>query len=523
MLASARDSDDYGPIGKGGYAPMMDGGTPATSNGWETEAVFTVGERIRNYTPPGILDGVGTFKAPKKGYVRVLVNHELGSTVGYPYSLANGTELKGARVSFFDISDSKREVKESGLAYRTMYDRTGAMVTNAAQVGGGLQRLCSARGVSEGEFNFEDDIFFTGEETGGGTQWALDVQRQAMWAVPAMGVGGWEGWTPVDSGDESSVALLGGDDTGGSPLYLYQGEKGPGDSPFLERNGLAEGTLSCWKADDDSIRTAAEFHGFFNTTTGSFVSLTNYDPAEAGNPGWDAQGYATQANLDMQTLDAGCFYFARPEDVHNNPANPTEMVFNATGTTFTYMGSSITADRWGTVYKVALDFAASTVTAQIKILHDADALPIPDMGIRSPDNLTWANDGAIYIQEDRSSPSGTFGTTTGAEASLWKLSPESGDFVRIAEMSRFAVAPAGSTDPVPTDIGNWESSGIVDVTNWFKTEEDETLLLGVVQAHSVTDGVISSSGLVEGGQLIFYSREQDTGADDDKGKGRHDQ
>ncbi|MEZ5501601.1 MAG: DUF839 domain-containing protein [Halioglobus sp.] len=342
--------------------------------------------------------------------------------------------------------------------------------------------------------------------------------------VGGAGHGGWRlgELTPLATAD-GSIALVGGDDSGGSPLYLYRGEKGYRKGNFLERNGLAAGTLACFKADDDSIRTAEDFSGFFNTTTGSIVELTNFNPAEAGNPGWDAQGYATQANLETQSLDAGCFYFARPEDVHNNPARPTELVFAATGTKFKYMGSDVTADQWGTIYKVSLHFSSSTVTAGIKILHDADALPIPDMGIRSPDNVTWAEDGAIYVQEDRSSPPGTFGATTGAEASVWKLSPDSGDFARVVEMNRAAVAPAGSTDPVPADIGNWESSGIIDVTRYFKTDRDETLLLGVVQAHSIKDGTIAAKGLVEGGQIIFLSREQEDG-DDDRGNkyGRDD-
>jgi secreted PhoX family phosphatase len=498
--AMAGKSSDYGP--------MMRTDTPATSNGWEIETAFTVGESVRGYTPPGILDGVGAFnsnkrKNKKRGEVRVLVNHELGGTVGYPYELNSGAVLTGARVSFFDIDTTNRKVKDAGLAYHTIVDRAGKVVINPDQIGGGLNRLCSARGIAEGELSFEDNTFMTGEETDGGTQYALDVDGKTLWAVPAMGRGAWESWTPVESGDDDTVALLGGDDRQGAPLYLYVGEKGSRRSSFLERNGLATGTLSCWVSDEGDP-SSDTFNGFRATRTGYFVALENYRPDLADTPGYDEQGYATQDELDAQSTAAGCFEFSRPEDLHNNPANPSEAVFASTGR------SAYPEDVWGTIYKVSMAFNG-TPTATISILHDADALPIEDMGIRSPDNVTWASDGSIYVQEDRSI--GDFGSVTGVEASIWKLSPLSGDFVRIAEMDRSAVAPAGSTDGGAGDLGNWESSGILDVTNLFRTDDDELLLIGVVQAHGIQDGAIGgATGLVEGGQIIFLSKEQD-GAD----------
>jgi hypothetical protein len=43
--------------------------------GWQIDPVFTVGETIKNYTPPGIMDGIGAF--PNRGKtVKILVNHE---------------------------------------------------------------------------------------------------------------------------------------------------------------------------------------------------------------------------------------------------------------------------------------------------------------------------------------------------------------------------------------------------------------------------------------------------------------
>jgi len=76
--------------------------------------------------------------------------------------------------------------------------------------------------------------------------------------------------------------------------------------------------------------------------------------------------------------------------------------------------------------------------------------------LRSPDNLDWARDGFVYINEDRST------TWTGQpntnEASIVRLNPATGSLLRVARIDRSAV-PAGQTDGSPSDFGNWESSG----------------------------------------------------------------
>ena len=74
-------------------------------------------------------------------------------------------------------------------------------------------------------------------------------------------------------------------------------------------------------------------------------------------------------------------------------------------------------------------------------------------------------------------------------------------------MDRTAVAPTGSTDGDPDDVGDWESSGILDVTNLFPTDSGEMLFIATVQAHSIRDGVIEDNNLVQGGQLIFISNQ----------------
>lgn len=66
--------------------------------------------------------------------------------------------------------------------------------------------------------------------------------------------------------------------------------------------------------------------------------------------------------------------------------------------------------------------------------------------------------------------------------------------------------PEGQTDPDGTDIGRWESSGIIDVSELFGEDPGELFLFDV-QAHSLRDGSIEEGNLVEGGQLAFLINE----------------
>jgi secreted PhoX family phosphatase len=484
---------------------MMRGDTAATSNGWEVTPLFTVGQEFNGYAPPGVLDGLGAVAIGDQT-VRILMNHELQSDQGNPYVLASGIKLGGARISFLDLDRSNLQVTAAGLAYDNIYDRKGEQVQNASQLTdgeNGLNRLCSARSVPAGQYQFEDTLFFSGEESNNGSQWVLDVANRALWSFPAMGRGAWENVTPLASGHDGIVALVAGDDSPAAPLYLYLGRKNAaGDNSFLDRNGLKHGQLSCWRAITRD-QTPESFHGFDRSLDGHFVALTVRVPDRADTPGYDSEGYLDARTLRDQARRMGCFTFSRPEDLHEDPANPDQIAFASTG-----RGQLFPTDNWGTLYTARLDLSnIEAPRATVTIIHDADALPQPDRGIRNPDNLVWGHDGYIYVQEDRSThPRRLFGSHTNVEASIWRVHPTTGDYVRIGEIDRNARYPADTTDTEQNIIGSWESSGILDVTPLFDAAPGETLLLGTVQAHSLEDGGIKSMNLVEGAQLFMMRK-----------------
>ena len=593
VLAPAASAGELPPMAKG-------------LNGYKvSDPLLTIGEVINGYQPPGILDGLGAIRLNRKT-VRVFANHELLNFRGYPYTITQGTAdtsddftLTGARVSYFDIDRKTREIVDAGLAYNRIYDANGDLATDSSFLvspNQGLSRLCSSALFEAGEFNrrrgknrwrpnrgLEDDIYFTGEEDGGqfnpvgGAEWALDVHSGELWQVPAMGRGAWENVTQVDTGNTTHVAFILADDSSpfnfdgdtstgdpgdpddpndngneAVPLYLYVGKKDPKSSDFLTRNGLSNGKLYVWVSDSEETKPSQ-----FNTNgtlNGTWVQIDNSQDtsqaSEDGSSGFDEYGYPTQSNLVTQATAKGAFGFSRPEDVSYNPYDASEIVLASTGVD-TYdvdsgpSGSGNGADTFGTLYLVDTDFSDfSNLTATVTILYDGDA--DPSRTLRSPDNLDWADDGYIYVQEDEAEedtlsgdealfkndpPQGQPFVANLNEAGILRINPRSGKLLRVANIDRSVVLDASVADPtkaVDTDAGKggeWESSGILDVSRLFG-EEGGTLFLFDVQAHGIEDqptsggdpnSLIFDAGegsLVEGGQLLFLERGDDD--DDDE-------
>lgn len=505
------------PVVKDGVTPSMLRALPDA--GFQTRVLLTVGDRVGSYQPPGVLDGLAAFPRDSQT-VRVLATHELESAGGYAYRLGNGLELTGSRISYFDIDKRSRRIVDAGLAFDRIWDRREALVTEAAQINErgdgrrGLDALCSAAGYVAGERGFVDDIFFVHEEISaeeahphGGSVWALDVAGRELWALPELGRGSWENSVAI-AAPEGFVALLLGDDLefGGAPLYLWVGRREP-NGDFPARNGLRNGRLFAWAASDGSA-DPSDWHGTGTVRAGYFVPIDTREPDRAGEPGYDSQGYRNDTTLRQAAFASGAFRFSRPEDLHANPARPGEIVFSSTG-----HGDALPADDWGTLYVLRVEFAPPVASrdllrpgAQLRILHDAD--DFGDFGIRSADNLVWADDGMIYVQEDKATKRARFGGDSGRETSIWRLDPRQPEQrERIAEIDRRVVLPRGSRDYKAREFGAWESSGIVDISRAMEAWPDELVLLLSVQAHGLRGGAIGESPqLAEGGQLLLLSQ-----------------
>ncbi|MEQ9410983.1 MAG: choice-of-anchor I family protein [Fuerstiella sp.] len=549
-----------------------DGSGPAMATGeggFQVQAIFTIGETFSgttgalnptttgDYTPAGVLDGLGAYEHPTdNSLVRVFGNHELLNFRGYDYEVSDGAggtfTLDGARISYFDIDKASREVVDSGIAYNVIYDANGSVATDAGFLANnfaGFSRFCSSVLVEQHQFGsgsgLEDTIYFAGEEDGGffnsvgGAEWALDVATGNLWHVPAMGRGAWENITEIDTGTTTHVAFILADDSSpfdfdpaaadgneAAPLYLYVGEKNPAGD-FLEQNGLRDGSLYVWVSDTGEL-TPTDFNTA-GTLSGSWVVLDNTPNLaladEFGANGFDEFGYPTQGNLWLQAKAAGAFGFSRPEDVATNPADGTEIVLASTGVddfeVDPVTGNGV--DTFGTIYTIKTDFSDFVnPSADITIIYDGDA----DLtrALRSPDNLDWADDGLIYVQEDKAEEDTVSGDEVlfgpGAanpkEAGIIQLNPQNGATRRVATIDRSVVLDP-TTGGIPVDVdagaaGEWETSGIIDVSTLFG-EAPGSLFLFDIQAHGIedqagfnSDSRINDNDLVEGGQLAFLQK-----------------
>ena len=492
-------------------------------NGYTAQSIFTVGENLPSaggtYMPIGIPDGLGAYKL-NATTMRVFVNHENSSTTGSAYSIEDGkggsVSLTGARVSFVDVNTSTLQVVNSGLAYKGIIGRDGTRVDSVADLDSnsstgvantgtaGFSRFCSASMVMKDQFGagkgIVDSVFMTGEENGNGSMWFLDAASQLIYAAPALGRGSWENAAQIDTGTSTHVGFLLGDDTTGAPLYLYIGAKNTAsDASFLDRNGLVTGKLYYWKFTNVETLDVSDFTGNGTTAAGTWVEIAVRDQAKAGTTGYDSLGYKHAATLTAEA-DVGLgFSFNRIEDLSTNPANGQQIAFAATGSSS--FGGGDTA---GMIYRADLNLSnINAPTGSITILRDNNAAAGKEL--RNPDNLDWSADGNLYIQEDRSITS-LFTASDAAnkrEASIVKLNPDTGALTFVAQVDR-SVVPVGQTDSAPTDKGNWETSGIIDVSTLLGKTAG-SVFLSTIQAHSVSGGPVSSSTLVEGGQLAIIA------------------
>lgn len=532
--------------GAGTFASTMlkdvEGGPELTISSLITNGEFTNGLNPGDsvYAPTGIFDGQGAYDNGDGTYT-LLVNSELGADRGYGYLLP-GVEggFTGARVSSLvidkDVDDDASNGYQSaviagGLAYDSIYlDGSDTAIDQAADLGAGFKRFCAANLVEANSFGadmgFADRIYLVGEEEfsgAGGSFFALDVNSRAIHEVVGFGKGTWESATSIDTGSADTVAVLLFDDAK-APLYMWVGSKSAAaDASFLERNGLAasQGSLYAFVTtvlpetdvsvgpDSSDLFAFTQANGINAPINGNWVDLASLDPdyASLGAP-----------ELRQLAVDAGALQLSRIEDGEVNPLNSQQAVFVSTGTKDFASG-----DLYGNVF--TLDFSDAfgsdglvdaSGESVLKVVYDGDLLADPTMGIRNPDNMTISADGFAYLQEDRANGGGTdtsagnFGTQ---EASIWKLEidPITGESIddptRWAQIDREAIPTAyGQTQPTYTNpdtngVGNWESSGIIDVSALYDSTAGSYFLANV-QAHSIKDGNIGGSGyLVEGGQI----------------------
>lgn len=400
----------------------------------------------------GTLDGIGIWGGQSK--LKLAVTHEL--SVG-PEAAAGGA-LRGSRVSFMTIDTKSLSITDHS------YPVDGTELYN---------RFCSAEWV-DAEDGFPGGYFFAGEETDDGLQVAIDQQGRVT-EMPHIGKYAHENQISVP-GFPGHVVVLNFDDDGGSGV----GREGSESELYMyvARNAnqvlRGQGELYVFKADDPDALP--------NDLTAGASLQGHWLPV----PEDVATDYLA---LEQFADDQEVFPFIRLEDgfYDKRPGAAPGAFFYDTGRgSITDPDDGSVIDPWGSIYHLAFNDPSDPAggSATLTLLARSEG---PDLGWASPDNGDMNARGQIMLQEDRANG------PWNREPRIWRLQL-AGSSLDLGPAER-VVDIVNPDDIGGTSVYGWESSGIVDASEWF----GEGAWIFDVQAHSVD----AQSSRGDGGQLIY--------------------
>jgi len=473
----------------------------------------------------GIPDGLGVFETQDSYYV--FANHEYASTeeVESP-ATGGGTpqnsgevpqtdvieqpvvsdisstiegQIQGARVSLFQFDKDWNVIGGKNLI-ETAVDSTGTYKLDTEsgayvnETGETLSfnRFCSGYLAESG---FEDGpIWFAPEETGpDGRGWAVTPDGTAL-ALEGLGRYSKEQVLPAEeyrADNSDKTVLLSPEDFADGELYMFVGEQ-TADDP----NGFENGDLYVLEVEGAADETIPE--GERQTAT-----WTKVPDQIALNPNGEVLSDWVNAN-DRSTN------FQRPEDIAEDPNNPGTFYFVTTGTKEKPGGDvendeddaatpEEAANPYGRLYRFSLNPDDPTAAIEdFELVQEGG----PGNGV-SYDNIDVDSNGNVVIQEDETAFGGDVMLAENRDAQVQSYNIASDTITPILELDENA---AGSEFNVPTEPGEWESSGIIEVAPSDFTPESRpgrSDYLLDVQAHSIEDPEFLGGNFVQGGQLLL--------------------
>jgi hypothetical protein len=306
--------------------------------------------------------------------------------------------------------------------------------------------------------------YFTGEEWArsprGGMAIAMNALTGRVVETPHFGSMGHENVIPVPD-LARSVVLLPEDSRGGrAQIWAYFADS-------LKDAIKGRGTLRTWVPDrrlDGDPSPADISKG--ESLTGQFVAVKGGE-------------HLRGERLNDAANELGAMDFIRIEDAAFDPSQPGVLYFADTG-------AWSHETREGRLYKLTADPARPRRATLEVVLDGDDGDPIVN-----PDNLGISDD-ALVIQEDRNFPASGYNRVW-----VWDLTTQS-----LTKVAR--TAPSDKAMERADGPGAWESSGVVDVSEFFG---DGAWLMNV-QAHYTKvrqpgPNLVVDSARGGGGQLLL--------------------
>lgn len=425
-------------------------------------AIITTGDNLTSgFKFPQTPDGIGAIQS-ENGTVDLFINHEL----------ENDTE--GGQEGFAKVS--KLTLNQSDLSVVN-----GTLVINGTEE---YEALCSSYLV-DGQ-GFIHPVYFTNEETNDGLVVSIDVANNTIKELPWLGKFSHENTisVPYFYSMSNKTVMLGFEDGDAteSEVYMYVA-----DSPSDLLND--RGQLYVFGVDQNNTGTSNQSSTWENiyydnkTINGKFIPLE-----------WDHH-IQNETDLDIEAIEKGGFQFIRPEDgaTDKRPGSENIVYMIETGSDVDendepIPASSINGQNFteGRIYKFTFTDVTDPTKVSIEVLADGNDPGAPGYNILiNPDNIDTSTN-SIMVQEDhndynRYAPTIPYNITNNAK--IIQIDLETNEFKPVAYVNQHEDESA--------DHGEWESSGIIDVSKYFG---EGTWILDV-QAHSIN----------EGGQVLFMN------------------
>ncbi|HEX8235005.1 MAG TPA: alkaline phosphatase PhoX [Abditibacteriaceae bacterium] len=458
-----------------------------------TKSIITVGDSVNTktdgvtpYRMVGIPDGLGAYDNGDRKTFTILMNHELGPTVG----VVREHGAPGAFISKWTVDKKTLRVLhgEDLIQYVATWNPLVGSY-NPLSKGLPLGRLCSATLAPVSAFyyvpsnrrrsplfppqqqpvGYNGRLFTNGEEVGAEGRAFAHTLDGYTYELPRLGKMSFENVVPHPASGTKTVVVTTDDSTPGQ-VYVYVGDKTNTGSP-VDRAGLTNGQLYGIQVQGipDEDRTTG-------IASGTTFSLFNFGNVE------NQTGAYLQSTSEM----AGVTEFLRPEDGAWDPRNPNDFYFVTTDRFDEFKFGADGSDSDTVIDEVGrsrlyrlrfFDISQPELGGTVDMLLDGTE---PQQMM---DNLTVDAFGRVLIQEDPGNQPYL--------ARIWEynIAKDTITEVGVHDPNRFA---PGVPNLLTQDE---ESSGIIDVSDIF----GPGYYIFDVQAHYS----IGDPELVEDGQLLL--------------------
>jgi hypothetical protein len=442
------------------------------AKGVSLEVIATAGDSVSGqYLIGGVPDGTGIIKSGNK--LRILTNHEWSNTNAYAVARSSANyATSGSYISelHYDLTTKKVTKGKDFIEKMEWYNYlTGKYSDEAVAPAGAaatdsygspnhtylLNRFCSATLAPSGVFydkksgfGYNGAVYLTGEEGADESRGFAANQNGEMAQIPRFGLAAWETFVPAPTTSKATV-IFGNEDGSAldSQLWMYAGTKLK-NGTWYAKAGLTNGKTYVLATD---VANDNEFRSKYGKTGSASISFKEID--------WSLNG-----KLQNEKAREVGMELARVEDGHFDPRNPNDYYFvttesnkDAKATAANPALPTVTRDG-GALWRLRLtDVNNPLKGGTLTMLLDGSEDPY----LSKPDNIVVDDLGNVLIQEDPGN--------NAAVARVVSYRISDGKLTTVAQFKSEYFDPAGAKFITQDE----ESSGIIDVTQYFKTSKSD--------------------------------------------------